>query len=104
MTGLAATLRIALVWLALLGLLAMTVGASFLPLGTVSPAVSYGIAAIKAGFIFWFYMEMRTEHPLPRLATVAAIVWMVILLTLTWTDYATRPPPSSATRSLPQPE
>lgn len=82
--------RIALIWLTLLGLLALTVGASLLSLGPFAPALSYGIAAGKAALILWFFMEMRSEHPLPRLVTVAAFVWIAILLILTGTDYAAR--------------
>ena len=85
-----AVVRMLLVWLALLALLALTVGCSFLPLGVAKAGVAYGIAAIKAALILWFFMEMRREGGLARLAAIAAFVWLSILLTLSAADYLTR--------------
>lgn len=85
-----ATLRLVLVWLALLALLAATIGASFLPLGPLLPLVSYGIAAAKAGLVLWFFMEMRSEGGLARLAAVAGFAWLAFLMIMLVADFATR--------------
>lgn len=82
--------RLIAVWIALMGLLALTVGASFLPLGPVLPFVSFGIAAAKAGLIVWFFMEMRREDALARLAVAAGFVWLSLMFILIATDVSTR--------------
>jgi len=82
--------RLLLVWAALMALLALTVGAAFLPIGMAKPWVAYAIATAKVMLILWFFMEMRRESGLARLATIAGFVWLAILIMLTATDYLTR--------------
>ncbi|GHD05030.1 cytochrome C oxidase subunit IV family protein [Tianweitania populi] len=81
---------LALVYLGLLALLALTVAGSFLPLGHASPAVSFGIAMAKALLIVWFFMGFRREGWAVRLAVLAGLVWLTILLSLTLLDLLTR--------------
>jgi cytochrome c oxidase subunit IV len=69
-----------LVWLALLLLLAATVAASFVAAGGVNVAVSLGIAFCKAALVFWFFMNLRAESGLIRIAALGA-------------DFATRSAP-----------
>ncbi|WP_207095083.1 cytochrome C oxidase subunit IV family protein [Novosphingobium sp. PY1] len=83
-------LRLLLVWGALMGLLALTIGASFLPLGPVLPFISYGIAAAKTALVFWFFMEMRREDNLARLAALTGFVWLALLFVLISADVVTR--------------
>ena len=78
--------RIVAVWAGLLALLAMTLAASFAPLGPMLPAVSYSIAAAKAGLVIWFFMDMRGESGLNRLALAAGFVWAAVLFTLLAAD------------------
>lgn len=78
------------VWLALMGLLALTVGASFLPLGSLKPVTSISIAFIKAILIFWFYMHLRELSGLIRLTAVTGAVTIAILIGLMSSDYLTR--------------
>jgi cytochrome c oxidase subunit IV len=82
--------RLLLVWSALMALLALTVGAAFLPIGMAKPWVAYAIATAKVMLILWFFMEMRRESGLARLAAIAGFVWLAILIMLTATDYLTR--------------
>ena len=82
--------RLILVWLALLALLGLTIGATFLPLGPVLPLVSYTIAALKTGLVFWFFMEMRSEGGLPRLASLVGFVWLAFLMIMIIADVASR--------------
>jgi cytochrome c oxidase subunit 4 len=84
------TLRLVLVWAALLALLALTVSASFLPLGAARLAVSYGIATAKAALVLWFFMELRGDKGLTRLAGLAGFAWIALLFTLVAADYLTR--------------
>jgi cytochrome c oxidase subunit 4 len=79
-----------LVWAALLVLLALTIGATFLPIGPLKPAVNLGIAFAKAALIFWFYMHLREESGLVRLAAVGAGAWLLIMLMLMSSDFLAR--------------
>lgn len=82
--------RVLAVWVGLVALLALTVAASFAPLGPVLPFVSYGIAVAKAGLVVWFFMEMRGERGLHRLALGAGFLWALFLFTLLAADPLTR--------------
>jgi cytochrome c oxidase subunit 4 len=79
-----------LVWAALMGLLALTLGASFVFTGPLSLVTSLGIAFTKAALVFWFFMHLREEGGLVRLAAVGAGVWLLILFILSAADYTTR--------------
>jgi cytochrome c oxidase subunit 4 len=83
--------RIILVaWASLLALLALTIAASFAPLGRVLPFVSYAIAIAKTAIVVWVFMELRTRDGLQRLALAAGFAWMVILFMLLFADPLTR--------------
>jgi cytochrome c oxidase subunit 4 len=77
-------------WIALMGLLALTVGATFGPFGAAKPFINLGVAFAKAGLIFWVFMHLREQGWLARLVAVAAVAWLAILIALTQTDLATR--------------
>ena len=79
-----------LVWLMLMLLLAATVGASFMAAGGVNVAVSLGIAFCKAALVFWFFMNLRAENGLIRIAAVGAGIWLLLLLLLSATGLVTR--------------
>lgn len=83
-------MRLALVWAALLLLLAATVIAAHLPLGAAKPWISYAIAFAKAALILWFFMEMRKDDAIARLAMLAAGIWLIMMMTLSASDYLTR--------------
>jgi cytochrome c oxidase subunit 4 len=78
-------------WVALLALLALTVGASFAPLGRALPFVSFGIAIAKAGIVAWLFMELRVRDGLQRIAVATGFVWLTILFVLLFADTLTRP-------------
>lgn len=82
--------RLAIVWAALMALLALTVAGSFTVTGAASAVVSFGVAAAKAALIFWFFMQLRTEKGLIRVFAVGAIAWLAILLTMLTIDNVTR--------------
>jgi len=81
----------------LLLLLAAAVAVSYAPLGPWRLAVSLGIAGVKAGLVALCFMHVRYGFPLMRLFAVAGLLWLVILIGLTLSDYVTRPqwPPSN---------
>lgn len=75
---------------ALLGLLALTVGANFINLGPFNVVVALAISIAKGLLIVLFFMEVRYSHPIVWLFASASFLWLVILLTITMSDYATR--------------
>lgn len=83
-------LRLIAAWAALMLLLGLTLGASFLPLGPAKPLLAYAIATAKAALVLWFFMEMRGETSLARFAAAAGFLWLFFLLLLSGSDYLTR--------------
>ncbi|HEY9013252.1 MAG TPA: cytochrome C oxidase subunit IV family protein [Devosia sp.] len=80
----------ALTYLALLVLLALTVGSTFLSLGPLNSAINLGVAALKAGLIALIFMHMRTLEGVARLTALVVMVWVGFMFALTWIDYASR--------------
>lgn len=78
------------VYLALMVLLALTVGSSFLHLGNFNVFVNLAIAAIKAGLVAAFFMELRTAPAVVRLAALTGLFWLALLLGLSLNDFLTR--------------
>lgn len=79
-----------LTWLALMVLLALTAGSSYIPMGPWNTIVNMGISCAKALLIAIFFMHLRHAGALLRIAAVAALVWLALLFGLSGTDYATR--------------
>ena len=59
-----------MVWLALMALLALTAGSSFVPLGTFNVVVNFTIAAIKAALVLVFFMHVARGG--------AAVAWLPV--------------------------
>ena len=90
-----------LTWIALMGLLGLTLASSYVPLGAWNGTLNLGIAGAKALLIALFFMHLRHAGALLRIAGFTAIVWLALLFALSWTDMATRtisPAPWSAPR------
>ena len=78
------------VWAAMLVLLAISVGGTFLPIGAWRQAISLGVAAIKAALILWFFMDLRRSEGLARLAGAGAVTFLTVMIALFAADYLTR--------------
>jgi cytochrome c oxidase subunit 4 len=78
------------VFAGLVALTVLTVGMSFLELGTWHLAVGVSIGCVKAVLVALFFMHLIHSSKLMRLVVVAALFWLGILMTLTLTDYLTR--------------
>lgn len=78
------------VYIALLVLLGLTVAASFMPLGSFKPVTNLGIAALKAGLILYFFMQLRHASHLTRIFAFGAFLWLAALLGFTLSDFLTR--------------
>jgi len=74
----------------LLLLTGLTIGVAFLPLGGWHSPLALGIAALKAVLIGLFFMHLRVSTPVTRLAALAGLFWLGILLAGTLDDVITR--------------
>jgi|SRR5579871_1783069 len=79
-----------LTYAALLCLTLGTVLIGYLDLGWFSMFVAVAIAAIKATLIAAFFMHALYEKVMIRLLIAGALLWFMILVTLTMSDYITR--------------
>ena len=79
-----------LVWLALIGLLAVTLASAYVPLGWANSAINLAIAVAKALLVAFFFMHLRSAHYMLRIAATAGFFWLAILIGLSLTDFAIR--------------
>jgi len=79
------------IWAALLVLTVVTVAVAFLNLGSFSVAIALIIATIKASLVALFFMEIRYSPRMTQIVLIAGLAWLMIMLLLSMTDYASRP-------------
>ena len=79
-----------LVWVALLILTAMTVGASVWFPGRVGIAAAVIITPIKAALILMYFMHLKYEKPVFQWMFLTAAVILAVLMGLTLFDYTFR--------------
>jgi cytochrome c oxidase subunit 4 len=60
-------------------------------LGLFNAPVALTIAVTKAVFVVLFFMHVKDSTRLTKVTIVAGVFWLAILLTLTMTDFLTRP-------------
>jgi cytochrome c oxidase subunit 4 len=68
-----------------------TVGIAFFDLGPLNAIAALTIAAFKAVLVVLFFMHVRYSTRLTWAVVVGGVFWLGILLTLTLSDYLTRP-------------
>ena len=78
------------VWLALLGLLALTTGSAYLPLGIGNSLINIALAVVKAALIALFFMHLPRADAIVRLAAGAALLFLFLLAFLSFGDFITR--------------
>jgi cytochrome c oxidase subunit IV len=74
----------------LLILTALTVAAAYVNLGRFNIVVALAIATIKATFVVLFFMHAKYSPKRTQLVIMAGIFWLIILLFMTLSDYASR--------------
>lgn len=79
-----------LVWLALMGLLALTAGSAMVPLGLANGILNMTIAIMKTALVALFFMHMRHSIPLVRLIALIGVVTLALLFILSGADFLTR--------------
>ena len=78
-------------WLALMALFLLTLASSFVPLGGFNTALNVAIAVAKAALVAIIFMKLRISSALVRLAALAGVAWLMILVGLSLTDVLSRP-------------
>jgi len=79
------------IWITLLAFTGITVAVAYLNLGDWSVAVALIIAVIKASLVALFFMEIRFSAKMTQIVLIGGLAWLLILLLLSMTDYASRP-------------
>lgn len=80
----------AFTYAALMVLLLITWGSTFVPLGPIKPVVNIGIGMTKAAIIILFFMHLVKAEPLTKLAGAVAWLWLVLMFALGFSDYLAR--------------
>ncbi len=75
------------IWLALVALTLVTVGASYADLKHMSTFTAILIACVKSGLVAMYFMHLRFEKPIFTWFFVAAIGTYAIFVILTFADY-----------------
>ena len=78
------------IFLALMVGTALTVGAAFVNLGTFNFPVAMLIAVIKASLVVWFFMHVKYQSHLTKLALATGLFFLVILIGETMVDYVSK--------------
>jgi cytochrome c oxidase subunit 4 len=78
------------VWIALLALLALTWGLAEVNLGPFNNVAALSISIAKMLLVVLFFMHGRWEKPLTWIFIVGGLVWFLIMVDLTLSDYFTR--------------
>ena len=75
---------------ALMLLLAVTWIIGYINLGMFNVVIALAIAIIKALLVALFFMHIKGSSRLLHLAMCVGVIWLLIMLSLTLTDYFTR--------------
>ena len=78
------------IFLALMVLTGVTVGAAFVDLGPFNFPVALAIALFKASLVIWYFMHVKYQSGLTKLTVATGLFFLVILLTLTMVDYSSK--------------
>lgn len=93
--------RLYFTWAGLMLLLAITIAASFLPIGGWHQAVSLAVAGTKAALILWVFMGLGSETTLVRLMAGVVGALLLVLTIMLSADYHLRPLTAAAAMVTP---
>ena len=68
----------------------LTVWAATIDMGLLNPVIALGIAVFKAVCVVLVFMHVWDSSRLTKITVVAGVFWLMILLTLTMSDYLSR--------------
>ena len=78
------------IFLALMVLTTVTVWVAFLDLKFLNVVVALSIAVLKATLVILYFMHVRYSSSLTQVIVVAGILWLLIMIVFTMSDYLTR--------------
>lgn len=79
------------IWIMLLVLTVVTAEVATIDLGPSNTIVALVIASVKALTVALFFMHVKyTSEKMTKVVIVAAIFWLLVLLSLSMADYTTR--------------
>jgi cytochrome c oxidase subunit IV len=79
-----------LVFAGLIVLTVVTTAVAFVDLGAFSVVAALGIACCKMLLVALFFMHIRHSTKLTKLVVAGGLLWLMILLVLTMSDFVTR--------------
>jgi cytochrome c oxidase subunit 4 len=85
-----AMMRYSLTAAGLFALLALTVGAAYVPMGPMNTPVALTIAAAKGVLILGIFMHGRGASPVLKVFITLGFFWLALMAGLTMADYLTR--------------
>jgi cytochrome c oxidase subunit IV len=74
----------------LIALTCATWAIAFIDLGIWNPVVALTIAVIKAVLVILFFMHVRYSSTLTKVTVGAGFFWLLLMITLSLTDYLSR--------------
>ena len=78
------------IFAALMVLTGITVGVAFINLGNLNFPVAISIAIVKATLVVLFFMHVKYSSRLTKLIVATGVFFLLVLFTLTLTDYLSR--------------
>jgi len=89
------------IFLSLMVLTAVTVGAAFVNLGQFNFLVAMIIACFKASLVIWYFMHVKYQSKLTKLTLATGLFFLTILLSMMLIDYSSKgftpmPPPTDS--------
>ena len=90
-----------LIFAALIVCTFITVLVSYFDLGPYNAVVALVIAVIKATLVVLFFMHVRYEPKLTWIFVAAGLIWFLIMVDLTMSDYLTRSDPGNPQDAFP---
>jgi cytochrome c oxidase subunit 4 len=78
------------IFMSLMVLTILTVGAAFINLGSANFPIAIGIAITKATLVVLFFMHVKYSSRMTKMVVGLAVFFLLTLLGLTMTDYMTR--------------
>lgn len=79
-----------IIYVTLLILTAVTVGAAFVEMGVLNPVVAVLIAVVKATVVILWFMHMKYQSKLLKLTISAGVFTFLVLIGMTLSDYVSR--------------
>ena len=86
------------IFLALMVMTGVTVGAAYVNLGRFNFLVAMIIACFKASLVIWYFMHVKYQSKLTKLTLATGLFFLTILLSMMLLDYS-----SKAFTPMPQP-